>query len=373
MKNTFVTPVPTRERASLFVLLVLILLGSSCKDTGPASPPSTNEEKTLQSLTKVNDHPFYTMKFYGEYGFAERVGLSVSQPISSTDSSAPLWLGLSGSSNSQRQAGVSSSTRAIKINDSVWGCTCFVAYGNPANPQFGRNFDWHDCVPLLLFTNPPNAYASVSIVDLEYLGYNRTNLPDGGGDKSALLQAPLYPFDGMNERGVTVGMMAVPSAQAPYDPRKISLGELGTIRLVLDYAASTDEAIALLGQYNHRVEDPPVHYLIADAEGHSVVIEYVDGTMSVLRNSEPWHVSTNFIVTGSGAPANAPCWRYNTAYSELRTANGVISSDGALGLLSRVSQSSTIWSVVYGMKSGTVLVATGKKFAGALTFNLAEN
>jgi hypothetical protein len=257
--------------------------------------------------------------------------------------------------------------------DSAWGCTCFVAYGNPANPQFGRNFDWHDCIPLLLFTNPPNGYASVSIVDLEYLGYNRANLPDGGGDKTALFEAPWYPFDGMNEKGVTVGMMAVPTAQAPYDPKKISLGELGTIRLILDFASSTDEAIALLGQYNHRVEDPPVHYLIADAGGHSAVIEYVNGTMSVLKNSEPWHVSTNFIITGSAAPATSPCWRYNTAYSELRTCNGVITSEGALGLLSRVSQTSTIWSVVYGMSSGTVLVATQRGYVGALTFSLVDN
>jgi len=257
--------------------------------------------------------------------------------------------------------------------DSAWGCTCFVAYGNPADPQFGRNFDWRYCIPLLLFTNPPHGYASVSIVDLEYLGYNSTNLPDGGGDKSALLQVPWYPFDGMNEKGVTVGMMAVPTAQAPYDPKKVTLGELGTIRLLLDFAATTDEAIALLGQYNHRVEDPPVHYLIADAGGHSAVIEYVNGTMSVLKNSEPWHVSTNFIITGSGAPANAPCWRYNTAYSELRTCNGVLTNDGALTLLSKVSQSSTMWSVVYGMSAGTVLVATRRGYAGALKFNLGDN
>ena len=103
------------------------------------------------------------------------------------------------------------------------------------------------------------------------------------------------------------------------------------------------------------------------------MIEYVNGTMSVLKNSEPWHVSTNFIITGSAAPANSPCWRYNTAYSELRTCNGVLTSAGALDLLSRVSQSSTIWSVVYGLSSRTVLVATDRGYAGALRFGLGDN
>jgi hypothetical protein len=335
------------------------------------------------------------MKFCGDYGFAERVGLSKREPVAGSASTKPNYdLHRRDAEDAEQRRGFHSlpsailrelrvsaletinahkTDRPIAPSDSAWGCTCFAAYGNPADPHFGRNFDWRDCIPLLLFTNPPNGYASVSIVDLEYLGYNRANLPDGGGDKTALLQTPWYPFDGMNEKGVTVGMMAVPTAQAPYDPKKISLGELGTIRLILDFASSTDEAIALLGQYNHRVEDPPVHYLIADAGGHSAVIEYINGTMSVLKNSEPWHVSTNFIITGSGAPAVAPCWRYNTAYSELKSVSGVITSEGAMGLLSKVSQSSTIWSVVYGIKAGTVHVATGKKFGAALTFNVPEN
>lgn len=375
MKSPSAAPVPGRDRNTAFALLLIVLLAGSCKDAGPANSSGTDEEKTLKSLTKVNDHPLYTMKFYGDYGFAQRVGLSKGEPVASAVSkrstNSALLGGLRVSAletmNAKNTVGCSTP------GDNTWGCTCFVAYGNPANPQFGRNFDWHDCIPLLLFTNPPNGYASVSIVDLEYLGYARVNLPDGGGDKTALLESPWYPFDGMNEKGVTVGMMAVPAARAPYDPKKISLGELGTIRLILDFAASTDEAIALLGKFNLRVEDPPVHYLIADAGGHSAVIEYVNGSMSELKNSEPWHVSTNFIITGSAAPANSPCWRYNTAYSELRTANGVLSSEGAMGLLSRVSQVSTIWSVVYGMSGGTVLVATDRGYAGALKFSLGDN
>jgi hypothetical protein len=395
MKSSFANATPRHRYNPVFGPLLLLLLASSCKEAGPVTSSGTDEEKTLKSLTKANDHPFYTMKFYGDYGFAERVGLPkgelVASAVSKKSNRGFHRGGVESAENRRAKRSTNSALLGIlrvsaleTINtkiavrrstpgDSTWGCTCFIAYGNPANPQFGRNFDWHDCIPLLLFTNPPNGYASISIVDLEYLGYTRANLPDGGGDKTALLETPGYPFDGMNEKGVTVGMMAVPAARAPYDPKKISLGELGTIRLILDFAASTDEAIALLGNYNLRIEDPPIHYLIADPGGHSAVIEYINGTMSVLKNGEPWHVSTNFIITGSGAPAVSPCWRYNTAYSELRTANGVMSSEGALGLLSRVSQASTIWSVVYGMSGGTVLVATQRGYAGALKFTLGES
>ena len=50
------------------------------------------------------------------------------------------------------------------------------------------------------------------------------SLPDG------------YIADGMNEKGVAVGMNAVPNAQSPYDPSKVTIGELHLILLVLDYA-----------------------------------------------------------------------------------------------------------------------------------------
>ncbi len=337
----------TKHRAGLFSLLFLVLFACSCKDHGPVSSSGGDDERTLQSLARANSHPFYTMKFYGDYGFAQHVGLAKGEPVSSVG--------------------------FVKNTDSSWGCTCFVAYGSSSNPQFGRNFDWHDCIPILLFTNPPNGYASLSMVDIEYLGYNRSNLPDDEANRAALLRAPWYPFDGMNEKGVTVGMMAIPAAQAPYDPRKISLGELEAIRLVLDFASSTDEAIALLGKYNIPMEDPPIHYLIADPSGRSAVVEFINGTMSVLRNGEPWHVSTNFIITGSGAPANSSCWRYNTAYSELRAASGAITSDGALDLLRKVSQPSTIWSIVYELGTGTAHVATDRWYDSALQFVLKDN
>ena len=35
---------------------------------------------------------------------------------------------------------------------------------------YGRNFDWEFSPALLLFTDPPDGYASVSMVDLTFLG-----------------------------------------------------------------------------------------------------------------------------------------------------------------------------------------------------------
>jgi hypothetical protein len=338
---------PRKFLEAFCVVSLWIALSTSCTDKGalPESYLGGLDGLTLRSLVKVNEYPFYVMRYYGDYGFSDYVRL--------------------GSGNADASVTLSGQ------RDTAWSCTCFVAFGSPGYPVFGRNFDWNYCVPLLLFTDPPHGYASVSMVDLEYYGYNRNNLPDDVNNRASLLRAPWLPFDGMNEKGVTVGMMAIPNARSPHDPAKITLGELEAIRLVLDFAGSTDEAIELLKKFNIRMETPPIHYLIADPTGRSAVVEFLDGTMYVMRNTEPWQVSTNFILYGSGAPSNAPCWRYNAAYNHLRNSTGQLASQAAMDLLKSVSQS-TIWSIVYEMSTGGINVDVGKAYDKVLRYTLSD-
>ena len=104
-----------------------------------------------------------------------------------------------------------------------FGCSLFVAAGDPNRPLFGRNFDWDGHPALLLRTSPPDGYASVSMVDISYLGVG----PDPTGDRR-LLDAPLLPFDGMNERGLTVGLAADDSGSVRPDPAKPTVAAYGS-------------------------------------------------------------------------------------------------------------------------------------------------
>ncbi|HUV35277.1 MAG TPA: carcinine hydrolase/isopenicillin-N N-acyltransferase family protein, partial [Candidatus Desulfaltia sp.] len=80
--------------------------------------------------------------------------------------------------------------------------------------------------------------------------------PDGGGLES-LTTAPYMPFDGMNEAGLVVAMAAISHAEPPRDSGKVTLDEIGVIRLLLDRAATVEEALGLLGEYNVEMVDPP--------------------------------------------------------------------------------------------------------------------
>jgi hypothetical protein len=306
-----------------------------------------NRFRSLTTLRKVDDYPLYVMTYHGDYGFddfLERAARAGSR-------SDPGGQGITGG----------------------WACTTFAALSTEGNAILGRNFDWHNRPSLLLFTGPPDSYASVSMVDIAYLGFGVEE--PSWVDRLALLDAPYLPFDGMNEVGLAVGMMAVPRAESSKDPKKATISSLHAIRLMLDYAQDVNEAISLLDDYNIDFGGgPPVHYLIADSSGDSAVVEFLDGEMNVVRNDELWQVSTNFVIsTERPEGANSPCWRYDAVYETLEQAGGRISQEEAMALLEDVSQSGgshTMWSVVYGMTAGDIQVVVGGKYAEVYEFKL---
>ena len=252
--------------------------------------------------------------------------------------------------------------------------------GDPSDRLFGRNFDWRYSPALLLFTDRPAAggYASVSMVDIAYLGFDDrsvdlTTLPLA--ERRGLLEAPFWPFDGMNEAGVAVGMAAVPSADERHDPGKPTVDSLEVMRAILDRAGSVDEAVAILGQYNIDWEGgPPLHYLVADRSGRAALVEYHGGQTVVLPNAGPWHAATNFTRSTITGDAAGQCHRYDTLVRRLTCAGGALAPRDALGLLQAVAQteSATQWSVVYDMSTGQVDVVMGQAYGWAHSFRLGQ-
>ncbi len=328
-----------KKRAAIAGLALVVLVSAAlavCQ--APLRPWCT-----LASLRRVDDYPLYVMHYYGDYGFSDflRRGIGGGQALHRGLDRAP-----------------------------AWACTVFAALNPAGDALLGRNFDWMNRQTLLLFTDPPDGYASVSLVDISYLGF-----PANGAswaDRRGLLDAPYWPFDGMNEKGFAVGMMAVSHARDSSSPDKVPISSLHAIRLMLDYAANVEDAIALLGGYTVEFGGgPPVHYLVSDASGGSAVIEYIDGKMNVLRNVQPWQVSTNFILALERPEgATSSCWRYNRAYAALERTEGALFRDEAVSLLEEVSQPNTMWSVVYSLTGGKVSVAMGRNYDRVHSFAL---
>ena len=185
-------------------------------------------------------------------------------------------------------------------------------------------------------------------------GYTADNLPQPRAFNSFLtLAAPYLPFDGMNECGLTMALLAVPYAQPPQEPDQITLNTTTAIRLVLDKAKDVGEAIALLNQYNFYFSgDVTCHYLISDISGKSAVVEFLDHDIKIIENTENSQVVTNYILyqginVGEGG---SEFERYAIASETLKSQACVLTEKQAMQVLSDCKiPDRTQWSIVYNM------------------------
>ena len=333
-----------------------IYLPTSKSSPRPAEPTSSisaglseNQITTLNSLQKIDNYPLYTMHYSGSYSqFELPSGAYGSEPWRVYEDSTKTSAG--------------------------WACSLFAVFADTTNMYFGRNFDWEFSPALLLFTDPPEGYASVSMVDITYLGFSDdqvkslTDLPLN--DRKSLLRAPNWPFDGMNERGLAIGMAAVPPGDMLPDPNKETIGSLQIMRQILDRAANVDQAITILDSYNIDFgAGPALHYLIADSSGEAILVEFYAGQMHLISNEDLWHQATNFLLSSVDDP-QGQCRRYDTISNEMMRAGGRLTPKSALELLSSVSQNNTQWSILYHMGSGKIDVVMGKRFIQPHQFQL---
>jgi hypothetical protein len=312
-----------------------------------------NPLRSLRSFRKAEGHPLYLMTYYGGYDF-------LSPFILHTDKDMKKY------------------SKHTALNDRYGilesqACTLFAAVGGEQK-IYGRNRDLKlKSIALLLFTDPPDGYASVSLVDMSQLG----SVPDNHSHSLSfrkqlrLLVTPLLPTEGMNEHGLTIAKADAPRDNPPYDPSKKSLFFRTTIRRVLDHAKTTQEAIELLGKYNISFGPPRGgHFLIADPSGDSAVVEFHNGRMHVIRNETSWQVMTNFYIAGKTEEAREKiCSRYRKANKALRKTKGTLSAEQAMNVLKQVSVPLTRWSVAFNMTTGDVSIAFYRQYNNVYHLN----
>ena len=87
---------------------------------------------------------------------------------------------------------------------------------------------------------------------------------------------------------------------------------------MLDRAKNVDEALALMEKYNIvGVGGPLIHYLIADADGNSVLVEQKNGKRHIMRGESNWQSATNFYLAGEKRPLQQ-CDRFNKIHRQMK-------------------------------------------------------
>ena len=182
----------------------------------------------------------------------------------------------------------------------------------------------------------------------------------------------------MYEKGLAIALLAVSEAEPPFDEYKIMLNTTTAIRLVLDYASTVDEAIDLLRQYNiYFSAGVYCHYLIGDASGQSVLVEYFDGDIKVVRTDERFQIASNFIAYNNVNIGEGFCEfdRYNTVRNTIIENNGYLTINQAVDVLVNVGGyyegvDRLQWTVIYNLSKLDGLIFANRNMDNIIPFEL---
>lgn len=266
----------------------------------------------------------------------------------------------------------------MTMQTQAFGCSTFSVKSAAGGYLFGRNFDWDSCDALVVTSYPEEGYASVSTVNRDFI---RQGAGMAGGllNDEMLTVAALYaPLDGMNEKGLCVSVnMIQDGAVIAQDTGKAAITTTTAVRLLLNQAATVEEALALLRQYDlHASMDYMVHFAIADSAGNSVAVEYIDNEMVVIETP----VLTNFYLAEGekhGIGTSQSHERFDIL-TETLTAKQTMTQEEARDALDSVSKdnfgefASTEWSIVFDQSARTAVYYHRENYKKAYFFEISD-
>jgi choloylglycine hydrolase len=257
-------------------------------------------------------------------------------------------------------------------------CSLFSVFGLPGQYRLGRSFDnpagWK-CLTLLTRVQPNDGYASIAPVRMRDVGFS----PGSDFDvltfegKKRLLGAVRFPPDGVNESGLVMGLANVTPQPYTSDPAKQTIHCCLWVRKVLNECRTVDEAVALTGRYNIRSSGSTqdVHAMVADASGHSLILDPAEGEMKVIRSRGSFQVMTNSPVYDVPLQTQLDqCPRFRFIYETLEAAGGSVDAQGCWDILQRMGNVWTEWSAVYGITARSAALAIDFNFEPLYDFNV---
>lgn len=251
----------------------------------------------------------------------------------------------------------------VNIKAPDFGCTAFTLTDIDGDVHMGRNYDFrNDTSAMLVYCTPKDGYQSLAFAALDNVSANDPE--ESIKKKLASLTAPFICLDGMNEKGLSIAVLTLDSQPVHQDTGKPVIATTLAIRLVLDKAATTQEAVDLLNQYDMFASSGrDYHFYITDATGDGRVVEYDCESETRELVATPINAITNFYglykeqvlpnqkngIYGHGRE------RYDAVLNILEQQKGNYSDDTVWAALKAASQepnpesitSNTQWSIAY--------------------------
>jgi hypothetical protein len=174
---------------------------------------------------------------------------------------------------------------------------------------------------------------------------------------------------GMNEKGLFFDAARTPYQEIFFDGKSNPPGFIW--QTILDQAATVEEAIAILQQYN-LPELSEVTVMLADASGNAVLVGAYNHRLAVRPVAGTTLLQTNFNQWHPGLSDEPACWRYDAATRHLAQFKEV-SVENMLSILKKTHQDSlTVYSNIYDLTNKRVYTYNKRNFNHALTVQLPE-
>lgn len=234
----------------------------------------------------------------------------------------------------------------------AYTCTTFILH-NTSHLIFGRNLDWVSDEGIVVINkkgvkktafvpNSPNPAVWIS-------KYGSITFNQFGKE---------LPYGGMNEKGLVVEIMRS-EAEYPLKDHRFELNELQWVQYQLDNCKNIDEIIATNNSIRINGLREQLHFLVCDKTGNKAVIEFHDGKMDIIKNTEleiPVLTNSNYLESVELFKNKKSC-RFTTVAQKL---NSYESSNKkidpivySLEILEDVALEGS-WSIVYDIKRSEI-------------------
>ena len=250
----------------------------------------------------------------------------------------------------------------------LFACTTFFINKN-GQLIFGRNYDWVTDAGMVCTNLKGLLKTSMQIENGETISW-----ASQFGSITFNQYGKEFPTGGMNEKGLVVELMWLDETKYPSADKRPAIGVLQWIQYQLDNCTTIDEVIATDKKLRISPRgSTPLHYLIADANGHAATIEFLNGKMLVHKGNElSFAVLTNNIYDesvkaykNSTLNGNNSLQRFSEACSMIQKLNSnnitIPLIDYSFEILGEVSQGDfTKWSIVYDITNKTIQFKTNR-------------
>ena len=319
--------------------------------------------KAAKTVKKLADK-LYTLEYTGDYGFDE----FLARGGAASDAEMAQYIGefLSGGFGKSKQ-------KDIPKN---FGCSAVTIKDPSGSTLMGRNYDWQsnvlNCSAMIVRTKPTNGYASVSTCWLPFLGFGEDWKPEGMPNQYMALAAIYVPLDGINDKGLCIAdLINGDNEETHQNTGKPALTTVSAIRMLLDKAATVEEAISLLKQYDMHSSHGMAHHLaITDPSGKSVIVEYINNEMIV---TEAPIVTNHYLSAGvkQGVGNEESHKRFDILKDMYMTANGTMVKATLRECMKNVSYPDiTQWSIIYDTKACIADYYWQRDFGKPFTFGI---